>query len=69
MGAACGEQYIRLYQPGMQGNAGAFQLRARCERPGNDVRFRRRDVAGGERGTGCDGGRSGGMEFALTSKN
>ena len=42
---------------------------ARCERPGNHVRFCRRHLTGGKRSAGSNGGRGSGMGTALMIDN
>jgi len=69
LGASCGKQHFRLYQPGVPGDAGSEHVCARCERPGNHVRFCRRHLTGGKRSAGSNGGRGSGMGTALMIDN
>ena len=62
-------QHFRLYQPGVPGDAGSEHVCARCERPGNHVRFCRRHLTGGKRSAGSNGGRGSGMGTALMIDN
>ena len=52
-----------------RGDAGSEHVCARCERPGNHVRFCRRHLTGGKRSAGSNGGRGSGMGTALMIDN